>query len=84
MLAGIEAGEGRALASGNIWTDTITGNFTEEKIYAVQTNTIWIAHLSFGLSGSERCRDCDALISLAFSFPCSRSHKQVAPKGYFF
>jgi adenine-specific DNA-methyltransferase len=24
---------------GNIWTDTITGNFTEEKIYAVQTNT---------------------------------------------
>jgi adenine-specific DNA-methyltransferase len=23
---------------GNIWTDTITGNFTEEKIYAVQTN----------------------------------------------
>lgn len=24
---------------GNIWTDTITGNFTDEKIYAVQTNT---------------------------------------------
>jgi adenine-specific DNA-methyltransferase len=24
---------------GNIWTDTITGSFTEEKIYAVQTNT---------------------------------------------
>ena len=24
---------------GNIWTDTITGNFTEDKIYAVQTNT---------------------------------------------
>jgi adenine-specific DNA-methyltransferase len=23
---------------GNIWTDTITGNFTDEKIYAVQTN----------------------------------------------
>lgn len=23
---------------GNIWTDTITGNFTAEKIYAVQTN----------------------------------------------
>lgn len=23
---------------GNIWTDTITGSFTEEKIYAVQTN----------------------------------------------
>ena len=24
---------------GNIWTDTSTGSFTEEKIYAVQTNT---------------------------------------------
>ena len=24
---------------GNIWTDTQTGSFTEEKIYAVQTNT---------------------------------------------
>ena len=24
---------------GNIWTDTITGSFTEQKIYAVQTNT---------------------------------------------
>ena len=24
---------------GNIWTDTITGSFTDEKIYAVQTNT---------------------------------------------
>ncbi|MEH2359894.1 site-specific DNA-methyltransferase [Nostoc sp.] len=24
---------------GNIWTDTLTGSFTEEKIYAVQTNT---------------------------------------------
>lgn len=24
---------------GNIWTDTITGNFTEDKIYAVQTNS---------------------------------------------
>ena len=24
---------------GNIWTDTITGNFTDEKIYAVQTNS---------------------------------------------
>lgn len=24
---------------GNIWSDTITGNFTDEKIYAVQTNT---------------------------------------------
>jgi adenine-specific DNA-methyltransferase len=24
---------------GNIWTDTITGSFTEDKIYAVQTNT---------------------------------------------
>lgn len=23
---------------GNVWTDTITGSFTEEKIYAVQTN----------------------------------------------
>jgi adenine-specific DNA-methyltransferase len=23
---------------GNIWTDTITGNFTDDKIYAVQTN----------------------------------------------
>lgn len=24
---------------GNFWTDTITGSFTEQKIYAVQTNT---------------------------------------------
>lgn len=24
---------------GNIWTDTLTGNFTDEKIYVVQTNT---------------------------------------------
>jgi adenine-specific DNA-methyltransferase len=24
---------------GNIWTDTITGNFTEDKIFVVQTNT---------------------------------------------
>ena len=24
---------------GNIWTDTITGSFTDEKLYAVQTNT---------------------------------------------
>jgi adenine-specific DNA-methyltransferase len=24
---------------GNIWTDTITGNFTDDKIYVVQTNT---------------------------------------------
>ena len=24
---------------GNIWTDTMTGSFTEDKIYAVQTNT---------------------------------------------
>ncbi len=23
---------------GNIWTDTLTGNFTEEKLYVVQTN----------------------------------------------
>jgi adenine-specific DNA-methyltransferase len=26
-------------AIGNIWTDTITGSFTDDKIYAVQTNT---------------------------------------------
>ncbi len=25
-------------AIGNIWTDTLTGNFTDEKIYVVQTN----------------------------------------------
>ncbi|MBN1458254.1 MAG: site-specific DNA-methyltransferase [Armatimonadetes bacterium] len=24
---------------GNIWTDTITGSFTDDKVYAVQTNT---------------------------------------------
>jgi len=24
---------------GNIWTDTITGNFTDEKVFVVQTNT---------------------------------------------
>lgn len=24
---------------GNIWTDTITGNFTDDKVYVVQTNT---------------------------------------------
>lgn len=24
---------------GNVWTDTLTGNFTDEKIYVVQTNT---------------------------------------------
>ncbi len=28
---------------GNIWTDTITGNFTETKVYAVQTNSKVIA-----------------------------------------
>jgi len=38
----------------------------------------------FGLSESERRRDYDALIRLVFIFQCSRSHKQVAPKGYFF
>lgn len=26
-------------ARGNLWTDTITGNFTDSKIYVVQTNT---------------------------------------------
>ena len=29
----------RAQAIGNIWTDTGTGNFTDEELYVVQTGT---------------------------------------------
>ena len=45
-----------ASVHGNIWTDTGTGNFTDDKIYVVQTNSKIVGRCLLMTSGSRRPR----------------------------